>query len=75
MKTGLSKAKKLKTPAEAKAEFHRTGTSVVAWAREHGFCDKVVYMVLAGKRPGLRGKTHEIAVRLGIKDGVIEEVL
>lgn len=73
MKQGLSKAKKVKTLAEARAEFHRSGKTVVSWAQQHGFCVNLVYMVLAGKRPGLRGQSHKIAVLLGIKDGVIEE--
>lgn len=74
MKSGLSKAKKVKTLAEARADFHRSGKSVISWAREHGFCVNLVYMVLAGKRPGLRGQSHRIAVELGIKNGFIEEV-
>lgn len=73
MKTGLSNRRKLKTPAEAKAEFHRTGKSVVSWAKEHGFYTQLVYKVLRGERPGLRGQSHKIAVLLGIKDGVIED--
>ncbi len=73
MKSGLSKGKKVKTLAEARAEFHRSGRSVISWARAHNFCPNLVYLVLDGKRPGLRGQSHRIAVRLGIKDGVIEE--
>lgn len=73
MGKGLSKAKKVKTLAEAKAEFHRSGKSVTAWAKEHGFSVDLTYMVLAGKRQGLRGESHKIAVLLGIKDGVIED--
>lgn len=73
MKSGLSKGRRVKTLAEARAEFHRSGKSVVSWAKAHGFCVNLVYMVLAGKRPGLRGQSHRIAVLLGIKDGVIEE--
>lgn len=75
MKSSLSKAKKIKTLAEARADFHRSGKSVISFAQEHGFCVNLVYMVLAGKRPGLRGQSHKIAVLLGIKDGVIEEGL
>lgn len=60
------------TRAEAKARFHRTGRSVKSFAQEHGFNLQLVYMVLSGYRPGLRGQSHEIAVRLGIKEGVIE---
>jgi len=73
MASGLSKAKKVKTLAEARADFHRSGKSVISWANERGFSVALVYMVMAGKRPGLRGQSHKIAVSLGIKDGVIEE--
>lgn len=69
----LSKGKKVKTPAEAKAEFRRAGKSTAAWAREHEFCATLVRLLLSGKRPGHRGQSHKIAVLLGIKDGVIED--
>lgn len=72
MKAGLSNGKKPLSLKEAKASFHRTGKSVASFAQANGFCPQLVYMVLNGKRPGLRGQSHEIAVRLGIKDGVIE---
>ena len=73
MKQGLSNGKKVKSLKEARAEFHRTGKTVMSFAKEHGFCPTLVYQLLAGKRPGLRGQSHRIAVLLGIKDGVIEE--
>jgi gp16 family phage-associated protein len=73
MEAGLSKGKVLvRTLKEARAAFHRSGKSVVSWAKENGFCPQLVYLVLSGQRKGLRGQTHKIAVRLGIKDGVIE---
>lgn len=75
MKKSSSKASKETPPlslAEAKASFHRTGKSVVSFAKENGFCPALVYMVLSGSRPGLRGQSHRIAVKLGIKNGVIE---
>jgi len=72
MKTASTRTQGPLTRAEAKAKFHRTGRSVKSFAQEHGFNLKLVYMVLSGYRPGLRGQSHEIAVRLGIKEGVIE---
>lgn len=74
MSKGLSKASKVKTLAEARAEFHRSGKSVKEWAIGHGLSVNLTYMVLAGKRPAFRGQSHKIAVLLGVKDGVIEEV-
>lgn len=73
MERGLSKAKKVKTREEVRADFRRAGKTVVSWAKEHGFCPTMVYLVLSGKRIGLRGQSHRIAVLLGVKDGVIEE--
>lgn len=73
MSKSLSKAKKIKTPEEVTAEFRRAGRSVRSWAIEHGFCDQLVRTILHGTRPCHRGKSHKIAVLLGIKDGVIEE--
>lgn len=73
MELGLSKGKKVRSLKEARGKFHRSGKSVVDWARENGFCINLVYEVLNGKRKCLRGQSHRIAVRLGIKDGVIED--
>lgn len=72
MEGGLSKerARRLKQAREA---FHSTGKSVASFAREHGFSAKLVYMVLSGRRTCLRGQSHRIAVKLGIKDGVVED--
>lgn len=60
-----------KTPEQVKAEFERAGISIAEWARAHGFDRMTVYGVLSGRHRGSRGKTHEIAVALGLKDGVI----
>lgn len=73
MKAGLSKPVMVKTPEQALKEFHRTGKTVTSWAEEHGFNVSMVYDVLRGNRKCLRGQSHRIAVRLGIKDGVIED--
>lgn len=73
MAGGMSKGRRVKSLGEARAEFHRSGRSVISWAKEHGFSVNLTYMVLNGKRPGLRGQSHKIAVLLGVKDGVIEE--
>ena len=73
MKTGLSNGKKVLSLNEARDAFHRSGKSVVDFAREHGFCAGLVYEVLNGKRRCLRGQSHKIAVLLGIKNGVIAE--
>lgn len=61
----------IKTGAEVRAEFSRRGLSISAWARSHGYSAQLVYQVLAGRRGCLRGQCHEIAVRLGLKRGLI----
>jgi gp16 family phage-associated protein len=71
MTKSLSKDKKILTPEEVRAEFIRHGISVAEWAKEYGFCPAAVSSVLSGKLKCLRGRSHEIAVRLGMKDGVI----
>lgn len=57
--------------ADVRAEFLRRGLSISAWARSHGYSAQLVYQVLAGRRECVRGQCHEIAVRLGMKDGII----
>ena len=58
-----------KTPAQVRAEFERKGVSVSAWARDHGVNKSLVYEILAGRKKCLRGKSHRIAVLLGLKRG------
>ena len=73
MAAGLSKAKKPRSLKEARDEFHRSGKSVKTWAMENGVSIALTYKVLAGERRCLRGQSHKIAVKLGIKDGEIAE--
>jgi len=56
---------------DVRAEFLRRGLSISAWARSHGYSAQLVYQVLAGRRGCVRGQCHEIAVRLGMKEGII----
>lgn len=56
----------------ARARFIYEGRSIADWARTNGFSPKLVYEVMAG-RPALRGKSHIIAVLLGLKDGLVRE--
>lgn len=55
---------------DVKAEFDRHGVSIADWARRNGYPPPLVYRVLSGAKPK-RGKSHEIAVLLGIKAGDI----
>ncbi|MBD3620368.1 MAG: DNA-binding protein [Chromatiales bacterium] len=62
------------TPEKIREEFARHGLSVAEWARHHGFSPALVHQVLAGKLRCMRGQSHVIAVRLGLKSGVVGEV-
>jgi gp16 family phage-associated protein len=61
----------IRSPKEVKEDFKRKGLSVTKWAVKNGFSPQLTYLVLAGKRTPTRGQTHDIAVRLGIKEGEI----
>lgn len=61
----------LRTADEAKAELQRQGVSISAWAIANGFSTNLVFEVLAGRKKCLRGQAHNIAVKLGLKDGAI----
>ena len=62
------------SPAHERAKqwFIQTGTSVSEWAREHGYPASLVYRVMSG-RETRRGKSHDIAVLLGIKSGTLRK--
>lgn len=61
----------IRTPKEARAELKRQGISVSAWAVANGFSVALVFEVLSGDRPCVRGQSHKIAVALGLKEGSI----
>lgn len=71
----MAHRKRLKKPAEVRAEFDRKGISISAWARAHKCSRSLVSELLAGsdKRRCLRGQSHRIAVLLGLKDGEIAD--
>ena len=61
---------RVKTIAEVQEWFRRTGTPVTEWARTRGFSPDAVYAVLYERTKGRRGQSHQIAVQLGLKQGV-----
>ena len=67
MKTKAS----VNTPKDVRKKLDRIGKPISAWARENGYTPSLVYEVLRG-RACKHGKSHEIAVLLGMKDGEIE---
>lgn len=52
---------------QAKEEFKRNGICIAEWSREKGFPANLVYDILSGRKRCIRGKSHKIAVALGIK--------
>jgi gp16 family phage-associated protein len=58
----------LRTPEQVREEFVRCGVSIAEWSRANGYSPQLVYRVIQGSNAS-RGKSHEIAVRLGIKNG------
>lgn len=64
----------MKTSQQVKAEFRSKGITITGWAHAHGFSCLSVHRVLSGKSKCYRGKSHKIAVLLGLKDGEIAEV-
>ena len=64
-------AEKLKTPQQVKAEFARAGVSIGSWAKANGFKREQVYAILSGNTKAKYGTAHQIALALGLKDGVV----
>ncbi|WP_054074222.1 DNA-binding protein [Comamonas testosteroni] len=62
---------KLRTPAEARAWLDYQGISISQWSRENNVNHGLVREVLAGRKKCLRGMSHNIAVLLGMKEGVL----
>lgn len=61
----------LRTADDVRAELKRQGVSISQWAAANGFTTNLVFEVLAGRKKGIRGQAHNIAVKLGLKDGSI----
>ena len=49
------------------------GMTLTRWSAIHGYSRYTVYKVLSGELHGHYGVTHNIAVRLRLKDGEIDE--
>lgn len=64
----------IRTKEEVLQEFKARGISISAWSRSRGFSAQLVYQVLAGHKRAIRGQSHQIAVALGLKDGIIANV-
>lgn len=56
-----------KSIEQVREEFNRTGISIAQWAKENNFPPTLVYQILNKTKIPVRGKSHLIAVKLGIK--------
>ena len=61
----------LRTPDDVRTELKRKGISISQWAAANGFSVNMVFEVLAGRKKGVRGQAHRIAVKLGLKEGEV----
>jgi gp16 family phage-associated protein len=66
---------RLRTPEEVRADFRRRGKTIRSYAKAKGVSEQLVHAVLSGLAKGHYGRSHEIAVDLGLKDGVITDDL
>ncbi|EPG7723265.1 DNA-binding protein [Acinetobacter baumannii] len=62
----------MRTSQEVRSELQKRGLSIADWARQNGFTRELVHQVLNSNKIPVRGKSHQIAVKLGLKDGIIE---
>lgn len=59
---------------QVRRHWKRHGITMTSWARANGYSSQQVRDVLRGRAKGNWGASHAIAVKLGLKDGVIDEV-
>lgn len=63
----------MQTLDQVRELFEINGESIARWARQRGFSPALVYRVLRGETTAVRGKTHEIAIALGVKRAPTED--
>lgn len=63
----------MQTLDQVRELFEINGESIAQWARRRGFSPALVYRVLRGETTAMRGKTHEIAIALGVKRAPTED--
>lgn len=55
------------TAEQVKQRLFNQGMTISGWARVNGYSPRMVSCVLNGQIKGHFGKSHEIAVKLGLK--------
>lgn len=73
MKRAGQPAPAVLTGDEVRAHFVYRGLTMSQWARERGYDPGAVSDVICGKAKGRRGVSHDIAVELGMKVGVLNK--
>jgi gp16 family phage-associated protein len=68
---GLARGLDVARLERRRRELEAEGFNFRAWAEANNFSKSSVYMVLSGRRSCRRGAAHNIAVLLGLKDGVV----
>ncbi len=54
--------------AVVREQFIKNGLSIADWANQNNFPVALVYQIIRGERKCLRGMSHQIAIKLGIKN-------
>lgn len=65
------KRHRIRTAEEVREAFRDSGISITQWAISNGFSPNLVFEVLSGRKKAIRGQAHQIAVKLGLKEGHI----
>lgn len=55
------------TPEQVKAKLREQGITITEWAERHGYPREAVYRTLNGVEKATFGRSHRIAVDLGLK--------
>ncbi|MBS0354046.1 MAG: DNA-binding protein [Proteobacteria bacterium] len=61
----------LRTAAQVREELKSKGVSITQWAIANKFSPNLVFEVLGGRKKCIRGQAHDIAVKLGLKQGEV----
>ena len=68
MKANNTEPTGVKTAEAFKKELTDNGMTISEWARNKGYTPREVMMVLNGFVKGKYGKSHQIAVAIGLKE-------
>lgn len=63
----------MRTSQEVRSELQKRGLSIADWARQNGFTPELVHQVLNSNKIPVRGKSHQIAVKLGLKEALLHK--